>query len=116
MPQSICNGTTGEIDSAVVSHWQKYDISLYLRNNWEQIKPGLDGKIRVSVGTGDNFLLNYAVYVLETEMKKLNSTFKFAYYPGDHFTVGTPEYKKDGYQFLEQKYLEWLAASSKKNK
>ena len=108
MPQSICNSTTGEIDAAVVSQWKKYDISLYLRSNWEQIKSGLDGKIRVSVGTGDNFLLNHAVSMLETEMKKLNSTFKFAYYPGDHFTVGTPDYKKDGYQFLAQKYIEWL--------
>ena len=115
MPQSICNNKTGEIDAAVVAHWKKYDISLYLRNNWEQIKSALDGKIRVSVGTGDNFLLNHAVTMLEAEMKKLNSTFPFAYYPGDHFTVGTPEYRKDGYQFLAQKYMEWLAKSAKKN-
>lgn len=115
MPQSICNSATGEIDAAVVSQWKQYDISLYLRSNWEQIKQGLDGKIRVSVGTGDNFLLNYAVTMLETEMKKLNSTFKFAYYPGDHFTVGTRDYKKDGDRFLAQKYMEWLAKSSEKN-
>ena len=114
MPQSICNATTGEIDPAVVSQWKKYDISLYLRNNWEQIKSSLDGKVRVSVGTGDNFLLNHAVSLLETEMKKLNSTFKFTYYPGDHFTVATPEYRKDGNQFLKQKYMEWLAKSSEK--
>jgi len=116
MPQSICNSTTGEIDSAVITHWKKYDISLYLRSNWEEIKSDLEGKVRVSVGTRDNFLLNHAVSMLETEMKKLNSTFKFAYYSGDHFTVWTPEYVKDGNQFLEQKYMEWLAKSSKKNK
>ena len=115
MPQGICNSTTGEIDPAVVSHWKKYDISLYLRDNWERVKSDLEGKVRVSIGTGDNFLLNHAVTMLETEMKKLNSTFKFAYYPGDHFTVWTPEYKKDGNQFLEQKYMEWLAKSSKRN-
>lgn len=115
LPQSICNSSTGVIDTSVVSHWKKYDISLYLRNNWEQIKSDLDGKVRVSVGTGDNFLLNHAVNMLETEMKKLNSKFKFAYYPGDHFTVYTPEYLNDGYQFLEQKYMEWLAKSSSKN-
>lgn len=112
MPQSICNSITGEIDPAVVSQWEKYDISLYLRNNWEQIKSDLEGKVRVSVGTADNFLLNPAVTLLETEMKKLNSTFKFAYYPGDHFTVSTPEYRKNGYEFLAQKYMEWLAKSS----
>jgi hypothetical protein len=52
--------------------------------------------------------------MLETEMKKLHSTFQFAYYPGDHFTVSTPEYRKDGYQFLEQKYMEWLAKYQEK--
>ena len=116
MPQSICNSITGDIYPGVASQWKKYDISLFLRTNWEQIKSGLDGKIRVSVGTGDNFLLNHAVTMLESEMKKLNSTFKFAYYPGDHFTVSTPEYRKDGYQFLEQKYMEWLTKSQITNK
>ena len=107
-PQYICNSTTGVIDTAVVAQWKKYDISLYLRNNWDQLKSMLDGKIRVSVGTGDNFLLNHAVKLLETEMKKLHASFTFAYYPGDHFTIGTPEYKKAGYEFLAQKYMEWL--------
>ncbi|WP_094571085.1 alpha/beta hydrolase-fold protein [Mucilaginibacter xinganensis] len=108
-PQSICNSVTGEIDTAVVSHWKNYDISLYLRTNWAQLKPDLDGKLRISVGRQDNFLLNYAVTMLEGEMKKLNSTFQFAYYPGDHFTVSSPEYMKDGNQFLALKYKEWLA-------
>jgi S-formylglutathione hydrolase FrmB len=115
LPVSVCNSSTGVIDPAVVAHWKKYDISLYLRNNWEQIKGILDGKVRVSVGTGDNFLLNHAVTMLETEMKKLNANFRFAYYPGDHFTVWTADYRKDGYQFLEQKYAEWLAKSAGKN-
>ena len=116
MPQSICNSHTGEIDSSVFSNWKKYDIALYLKNNWNSIKPELDGKVRVSVGKGDNFLLNYAVSHLEAQMKELNSSFQFAYYPGDHFTVFTKEYSKEGYQFLKQKYLEWLAKSNKKRK
>ena len=116
MPETICNSTTGEIDSSVFTNWKKYDISLYLRTNWDQIKSGLDEKIRVSVGTGDNFLLNHAVTILETEMKKLHSTFRFKFYPGDHFTVSTPEYRKDGYQFLAEKYREWLSKSSNENK
>ena len=116
MPESICNSKTGEIDPAVLSHWKNYDIALYLMNNWETIKSALDGKVRISVGTQDNFLLNHAVNSLEVKMKKLNSTFQFAYYPGDHFTVSTPGYRKDGYQFLKQKYLEWLAKSNPEKK
>jgi hypothetical protein len=49
-------------------------------------------------------------------MKELHSNFEFAYYPGDHFTVYTHDYKKDGNQFLEQKYVEWLAKSNTEKK
>lgn len=103
-PRSLWNDTTGDIDPITVQHWKNYDISLYLRSNWQQLKPDLRGKIRVSVGNQDNFLLNYAVRLLDGEMKKLDAGFVFAYYPGDHFTVSTPEYRAAGYRFLEQKY------------
>jgi S-formylglutathione hydrolase FrmB len=113
LPEGICNAQTGIINPNVVTHWKKYDIALNLKNNWEAVKSELNGKVRISIGNRDNFLLNYAVISLEKQMKELNSTFKFGYYPGDHFTVYTPEYEKDGTQFLKQKYLEWLAKSKK---
>lgn len=108
VPESICNVNTGDIDPVVVSHWKNYDISLILRNHWEELKPDLDSKIRFSVGTDDNFFLDKSVILLEQEMNKLNSNFEFAYYPGDHFTVGFETYYKDGYQFLAKRYAEWL--------
>lgn len=111
MPKRICNAETGEIDAAVVTHWKKYDIALNLKNDWDVLKSELNGKIRISIGTRDNFLLHYAVQSLEEQMKALKSTFEFAYYPGDHFTVWTPEYEKEGMQFLKQKYVEWIATS-----
>jgi S-formylglutathione hydrolase FrmB len=116
LPQGICNAQTGAINPEVVTHWKKYDIALNLKNDWDTVKPVLNGKVRVSIGTRDNFLLNYAVMSLEKQMKELNSTFQFAYYPGDHFTVWTPVYEKEGMQFLKQKYLEWLAKSGTKKK
>jgi hypothetical protein len=116
MPESICNGSTGLIDTAVVAHWKNYDIALNLRNNWESLKSELDDKVRISVGNQDNFLLNYPVHLLEKQMKELHSNFQFAYYPGDHWTIFTPEYKKDGNQFLEQKYVAWLAKSNTEKK
>jgi hypothetical protein len=70
------------------------------------LRPDLEGKIRVSVGEQDNFLLNYPVHLFDDEMQKTDAGFVFAYYPGDHFTVSTPEYKAAGYRFLEQKYNE----------
>jgi len=108
-PERIIDYKTGEIDTAVFEHWKQYDISLYLRTNWDSIKGDLDGKVRVTVGTNDNFLLNYAVQLLDVTMKGLNSKFVITYYPGDHFTVATAQFKKDGADFLQQKYQDWLA-------
>jgi Putative esterase len=112
-PLRICNAVTGELDKKTFEHWKQYDISLYLRSNWPSLKNELDGKIRVTVGEQDNFLLNGAVHLLETEMKKLDTKFVFAYYPGDHFTVSTPEYRKAGAQFLAQRYMEWKKMQGK---
>lgn len=115
-PARLCNAATGVQDTLVRNHWKQYDISLYLRNNWSQLKPSLQDKVRVSVGNQDNFLLNYAVKLLDAEMKKLNSGFQFAYYPGDHFTVATKQYRKDGTDFLKARYLEWLKTSGMESK
>jgi hypothetical protein len=106
-PERINNFETGALDTTVFANWKRYDISYYLRNNWEKLKPELEGKIRVTVGKQDNFLLNYAVVLLETEMKKLSANVEFAYYPGDHFTLNTPQFNKDGNQFLEKRYQDW---------
>ena len=105
-PRSLWNDETGEIDPITFDHWKNYDISLYLRTNWQRIKPDLQGKIRVTVGNQDNFLLNYAVHLLDDEMKKQDAGFVFEYFPGDHFTIHTLEYRLAGYRFLEQKYNE----------
>ena len=103
------NPKTGMIDPATFDHWKNYDISLYLRTNWNKLQENLQGKIRVSVGEQDNFLLNYAVHLLDDEMKKMQSGFEFGYFPGDHFTVASPEYSSAGYKFLERKYNEFLS-------
>jgi S-formylglutathione hydrolase FrmB len=115
-PERICDSNTGAIDSATVVHWKDYDISIYLRNNWGELKKDLDGKVRVSVGEQDNWFLNNAVHLLEKEMQKLNAKFEFAYYPGGHSTVFSTEYKSNGMQFLQQKYKEWLDITKGTNK
>lgn len=111
LPKRLCNAETGAINPDVVTHWKKYDIALNLKINWDVLKSELNGKVRITIGSRDNFLLNYAVMSLEKQMKELNSDFQIAYYPGDHFTVGTPEYEKAGMQFLKQRYVEWLVKS-----
>ena len=113
-PLRILDYRNGQIDTAVFEHWKQYDVSLYLRTNWDKVKNDLEGKVMISVGNQDNFLLNYAVKLLDGEMKKLNSSFVFAYYPGDHFTIATPEFLKDGNGFLQKRYQQWLTTNKKK--
>ncbi|MBD1394689.1 hypothetical protein [Mucilaginibacter glaciei] len=85
-----------------------------MRTNWDKVKADLDGKVMISVGNQDNFLLNYAVKLLDAEMKKLNSSFVFTYYPGDHFTIATTEFFKDGNSFLENQYQQWQDKRTRK--
>jgi hypothetical protein len=106
-PVPICDPVTGVIDKSCFEHWKPYDICAYLRNNWPALEKGLQGKVRVSVGNQDNFLLNYAVHMLDDEMKKLDTRFVFGYYPGDHFTLNTPEYQAAGAAFLAGRYAQW---------
>lgn len=114
LPENLVNNLTGVINKKVLENWKNYDISLILKNNWVDLKKLLDGMVRISVGKQDNFFLNKSVMLLDQKMKLLGSPFKFAYYNGDHFTVSAPEYKKDGYAFLGEKYLEWVSKNSEK--
>jgi len=106
-PERICDPATGAVNLKTFEHWKRYDISANLNADWNTLKTDLEGKIRVSVGEQDNFLLNDAVHLLDTVMQKLDSKFVFAYYPGDHFTVSTPDYRKAGLLFLEERYAIW---------
>lgn len=112
-PEKICDPKSGDINAKVFEHWKNYDISWHLQNNWPSLKKNLDGKIRVSVGNQDNFLLNGAVHKLEEAMKPLNTNFQFEYFPGDHFTVFTPEYSEKGNAFLASRYAVWEVENGK---
>jgi hypothetical protein len=106
-PESIFNDKTGESILSVASHWQKYDISFILQQHWNEWKDNLNDKIRITAGRQDNFMFNQPLILLDSAMKKMNAKIEIRYYPGDHFTVATPEFTKDGFTFLERKYQDW---------
>jgi len=78
-PMSLFDVDTGRVDPAVAKAWQKYNISLVLRNNWKTLGPKLKGKIHILVGTADTFHLDEAVRLLDAELKKLGSDAKIEY-------------------------------------
>jgi len=109
----LVNLPDGSINKNAIPLWKRYDLSLLLRANWNDLQKDLNGKIRISVGTSDNFHLHHAVRLLEEEMKKLDANMEFTYYPGDHFTLFTEDYKKEGVAFLTECYANWLLENEK---
>ena len=87
-PMQLFNRETGAIDPAVASYWERYDISRILRTRWKKLRPLLDGKIHIIVGSQDTFHLEESVRLLEQEAKKLRANMTFEYREGrDHFNL-----------------------------
>jgi len=69
-PAEIFNKETGEIDPKVAAYWKEhYDLSDILQRNWSTLGPKLRGKLRIYVGSADNYMLNNAVYLIEDFLK-----------------------------------------------
>jgi hypothetical protein len=69
-PQPIFDKETGEIDPAVAAYWKEhYDLSAILQRDWAILGPKLRGKLRLYVGSADNYMLNDAVYLVEDFLK-----------------------------------------------
>ncbi len=69
-PVPIFNKETGEIDPKVAAYWKEhYDLSAILQRDWSTLGPKLRGKLRLYVGSADNYMLNDAVYLVEDFLK-----------------------------------------------
>ncbi len=69
-PAQIFNKETGEIDPKVAAYWKEhYDLSNILQRDWSTLGPKLRGKLRIYVGSADNYMLNNAVYLIEDFLK-----------------------------------------------
>jgi hypothetical protein len=71
-PARIWDKISGDIDSAIASHWKEnFDLSYIIKRDWPKKGQKLRGKIRIYCGDMDNYYLNNAVYLTE---EFLNST------------------------------------------
>lgn len=79
-PVRMFDRATGAVDPAVVAYWNKhYDIAARLKADWPALKPDLDGKVHLIVGTADTFYLDGAAHRLEAVMKDLGAKTDFRY-------------------------------------
>ena len=64
---------TGKINREVVEAWKPYDIRLYLKQNWADLKDVLKGKLHVYGGERDQFFLEGPVRLLREELIMLGA-------------------------------------------
>ena len=101
-PEPMFDRDTGNVDPAVVAYWRDhYDIAWRLQHDWPQLKPDLDGKIHLYVGTADTFYLDGAAHRLKAVLDGLGAKSDIRFLPDrthfDLYKVG-----KDRHGLLKQ--------------
>lgn len=76
LPVPLWNPQTGAISSSVAEEWKKYDLRIYLEQNWKALAPKLRGKIHIWVGEADEYFLNNAVHLLDNFLSKADPPYE----------------------------------------
>ena len=88
LPESLFDLRTGAVDPDVAKAWEKFDIAEVLRKNATRLRPLLQNKIHLTVGTADTFHLDEPARLLEETLKELKINATFTYLPGKtHFDL-----------------------------
>jgi S-formylglutathione hydrolase FrmB len=118
LPMRLFNWETGAIDRNVAEAWKKYDISLILRSNWEELGPKLAGKLHLYAGSLDNFRLNESVELLKQELDVLDSDANIIIVEGANHSIFRPQsdYWPEGlvehmHRAMETQYADTRTAS-----
>ncbi|BFI96465.1 MAG: alpha/beta hydrolase-fold protein [Rhodanobacter sp.] len=88
-PEPMFDRDTGDVDPTVVDYWRDhYDIAWRLQHHWAELKPDLDGKIHLYVGTADTFYLDGAAHKLKAVLDGLHAKSDIRFIPGrTHFDL-----------------------------
>ncbi|NQU87430.1 MAG: hypothetical protein HQ541_16880 [Mariniphaga sp.] len=73
LPKPMFDPISGVIDREVAKHWEKYDLKLYVENNWETLGPKLQGKLWIWGADMDNFYLNPALRAFDEMLKNMDN-------------------------------------------
>lgn len=88
-PQPLFDRGSGQVDPQVVAYWREhYDIAHLIQTDWARLKPDLDGKLHVYVGTADTFYLDGAARRLQAVLDSVGAKSEFRFVPGrTHFDL-----------------------------
>ena len=104
-PEQMFDRETGKVNPAVVAYWRDhYDIAYRIETQWPQLKPDLDGKIHVIVGTADTFYLDGAAHKLKAVLDEVGAHAEVQFLPGK--THGDLYWKGKDHDWLD-KQIAW---------
>ncbi len=87
-PEPLFDRQTGVVNPEVAKAWEKYDIAEVLRRHADELRPLLQDKIHLTVGTADTFHLDTPAHLLDETMKQLGIRATFTFLPGKtHFDL-----------------------------
>jgi len=87
-PQQLFDHETGQIHAEVAQAWEKYDIATIIRKNVDLLRPLLQDKIHLTVGTIDTFHLDEPARLLEKTLRDAGIRAQFTYLDGrDHMNL-----------------------------
>ncbi len=111
-PRRLWDRVTGRIDPEVAECWKKYDISLKLKRNWDQLKPKLAGKLHLLMGDQDTYYLEGSTRLLKQRLSQLGSDAQITLIPrGDHGIL-TAELLARLHREMSQQFLKNHPAST----
>jgi hypothetical protein len=87
-PEQLFDRQDGTIDPVVAKAWEKYDIATIIRNNADRLRPLLQDKIHLTVGTIDTFHLDEPARLLQKTLQDAGIRAQFTYLEGrDHMNL-----------------------------
>jgi hypothetical protein len=106
-PKPIFDKVTGVIDKSVAAYWREhFDLSHIIERDWATLRPKLEGKIHIYVGSGDNYYLTDSVYFAQERLEALRPEYKGVVAYGDraeHCWNGDPN-TSNAYSRLHYNY------------
>ena len=69
LPVPLWDPVSGDIDTEVTAHWERYDLRLVLERGWDTLAPKLRGRLNIWVGDMDDYFLEGAVRRLDAFLR-----------------------------------------------
>jgi hypothetical protein len=89
LPMPMFDRRSGKVDPAVAAYWtEHYDVASIIAHHWDRLRPDLDGKLHLIVGTEDSFYLDGSAHRLQAVLNGLGAKDQFRFVPGkSHFDI-----------------------------